>query len=51
MNENDFFEGVRCALIDKNCKPNWSFNKLEEVPSDEIIRYFEKLPDKLELFV
>ena len=49
MQGSDFFEGVRCTLIDKNDKPNWSFESVEEVPNAEVQRYFEKLPDGLEL--
>ena len=49
MEGNDFFEGVRCALIDKKDKPQWSYQKASDVPQSEVDKYFEHLGDK-ELF-
>jgi enoyl-CoA hydratase len=41
---HDFYEGVRAALIDKDRRPRWRPDRLEEV-SDEIIeRHFAPLP-------
>jgi len=40
MSGNDFFEGVRAMLIDKDKKPIWKPSKLSEVPDEEINKYF-----------
>ncbi len=45
----EFFEGTRCTLVDRNDKPNWMYSTLKDVPRDEIVKHFEKLPDHLEL--
>jgi 3-hydroxyisobutyryl-CoA hydrolase len=49
MEGDDFFEGVRTVLIDKNDKPKWKYNSPLDVPQAEIDRYFSKLPDEKEL--
>lgn len=49
MNDNDFFEGVRCTLIDKKDKPKWKYNSTFEVPEEEINRYFSPLTPEKEL--
>lgn len=48
MEGNDFFEGVRAILIDKDNAPVWAPNTLAEVSDAEIDRYFASL-DALEL--
>jgi enoyl-CoA hydratase/carnithine racemase len=42
--ENDFIEGVRALLIDKDQKPSWKPERIEEVKLDSIERYFELAP-------
>lgn len=49
MEHEDFFEGVRCALVDKKSKPIWSHKSPFDIKDDEIEKYFEKLPEDLEL--
>jgi len=48
MEGTDFFEGVRCTLVDKNDKPKWQYASLEDVPQSEVDYYFERLPSKQE---
>ena len=43
---DDFFEGIRAALIDKDRAPTWHPPALEQVCVDT---YFEPLPDEVEL--
>ena len=45
----EFYEGVRCTLVDRNDKPKWMYPTLKDVPRDEVLKYFEKLPAHLEL--
>jgi len=45
----DFFEGIRCVLVDKDDKPKWVHPTLKDVPRDEVLKYLEKLPPHLEL--
>jgi enoyl-CoA hydratase len=40
---NDFYEGVRAAIIDKDGAPRWRPSRLEEVTEAEVARYFEPL--------
>ncbi len=43
---DDFFEGVRAAVIDKTGDPKWSPSTLVEVSSDMVTDCFESLGDK-----
>ena len=49
MNDHDFFEGVRCTLVDKKDKPKWKYNNPFEMDDEEVKKYFSKLPNELEL--
>lgn len=49
MEANDFFEGVRCTLIDKNDTPKFQHASVRDVKQSEINKYFETLPKELEL--
>ncbi|MGE0055429.1 MAG: enoyl-CoA hydratase/isomerase family protein [Hyphomicrobium sp.] len=40
---NDFAEGVRAALIDKDNKPRWQPGKIDDVDPAEVARYFAPL--------
>ena len=41
MSDHDFYEGVRALIIDKDNKPLWKPENIEEI-SDEIIDEFFK---------
>ncbi|MDH3581516.1 MAG: enoyl-CoA hydratase/isomerase family protein [Hyphomicrobiales bacterium] len=41
----EFFEGIRAAIIDKDQKPNWSPATLEQVTDEMIEAFFAPLPD------
>ena len=41
---NDFPEGVRALLVDKDHKPDWKPNLLVDVSSAEVAGYFEAVP-------
>lgn len=32
MEGKDFFEGVRCTLVDKGAKPKWTHGSTKDVP-------------------
>lgn len=38
---NDFTEGVRAVLIDRDQKPNWQWKRIEDVPFDIIEQHFQ----------
>ena len=42
--ENDFSEGVRALLVDKDHKPDWKPNLLVDVSDDDVEKYFEVVP-------
>lgn len=44
---NDFFEGIRAVLVDKDQKPNWSPATLKEVTNSAIKKYFAPLEKEL----
>jgi enoyl-CoA hydratase len=41
---NDFPEGVRALLVDKDHKPKWYPNSLEDVSVTDVAEYFESVP-------
>eukprot|EP01017_Pseudomicrothorax_dubius_P020250 TRINITY_DN22154_c0_g1_i1.p1 TRINITY_DN22154_c0_g1~~TRINITY_DN22154_c0_g1_i1.p1 ORF type:complete len:384 (+),score=120.09 TRINITY_DN22154_c0_g1_i1:120-1271(+) len=49
MAGRDFFEGVRCTLIDKKDKPNWTYKSIDQISEQEINRQFEPLDPSKEL--
>ena len=42
MTGEEFFEGVRALLIDKDQSPKWGHSHVKEVTQAEINRYFER---------
>ena len=40
LRKDDFMEGIRAAIIDKDRRPCWHPERLEEVTSQEVERYF-----------
>ncbi|OEH53310.1 3-hydroxyisobutyryl-CoA hydrolase [Oceanobacillus sp. E9] len=40
LKSNDFYEGVRSIVIDKDKKPNYQYKKLDDVKSDLVDSYF-----------
>lgn len=42
---NDFFEGVRAVLVDKDHAPKWSPSLISEVDSSDLASYFEEPAD------
>ncbi|HRK24882.1 MAG TPA: enoyl-CoA hydratase/isomerase family protein [Beijerinckiaceae bacterium] len=43
----DFYEGVRAAILDKDQAPRWQPDRLEAIDPAAIQRYFAPLPDDL----
>jgi enoyl-CoA hydratase len=46
MAGNEFFEGVRCVLVDKNDTPKWTHKNISEITDSEINSYFQPMQDK-----
>jgi enoyl-CoA hydratase len=44
---HDFYEGIRCALIDKGRKPHWRPDNLEAVSQDNVSAFFAFLEEEL----
>lgn len=44
LSHKNFYEGVRCALIDKHETPKWSPSLLEDVTESLVIKAFEVAP-------
>jgi len=42
LEKEDFYEGVRSVLIDKDKNPKWQFRELSEVPNELVNWYFTK---------
>lgn len=47
MKGNDFVEGIRALLVDKDNKPVWKPNHIDHVSDDVVKEYFNKLPHEL----
>jgi len=43
--EHDFIEGIRAAIVDKDRKPVWRPDKLEDVTPDIVERHFRSIGD------
>jgi len=51
MDNNDFYEGIRAMLVDRDNTPVWKPSTLEEVAEQIVDSYFEKLPQDRELLL
>ncbi len=49
MENADFFEGVRCKLVDTKDKPKWQYKSIEEITDSEVDSYFKELAPEKEL--
>ena len=49
MKGSEFYEGIRCVLVDKNAKPKWKYSNVKDVPEEEVQTYFKTLPAEEEL--
>ena len=47
--DNDFSEGVRALLVEKDNSPKWKPSTLEEVDDATVSSYFEPIDNELEL--
>lgn len=47
IQSNDFFEGIRAAIIDKDQKPHWQPSKLADVTAQEVEKYFTPLTQEI----
>ena len=47
MDNHDFYEGVRAALIDKDRTPKWQPDKLENVTEEIVDSYFQPVDNEL----
>ncbi|CAH3015110.1 unnamed protein product [Porites evermanni] len=46
MEDNDFYEGIRAVLIDKDNSPKWNPSTLNGVTQEKVEHYFETLGDR-----
>ena len=46
MAEHDFIEGIRAAVVDKDRKPVWRPDKLEDVTEAVVDRHFETIGER-----
>lgn len=47
--DRDFYEGVRALLVDKDNRPKWVPDRLEDVTEAKVDHYFSRLPEDEEL--
>ena len=47
MRGDEFFEGVRAMLVDKDKNPRWQPDALDKVSETAVLRHFEPLPGRL----
>lgn len=43
--DSDFYEGVRALLITKDKHPKWNPPSIEDVPVEQVLSFFEPLPN------
>lgn len=51
MQNNDFREGIRALLVDKDNKPSWNPTRLDQISDEVVESYFQNLGEhELNLF-
>lgn len=45
----EFYEGIRCVLVDKGSKPTWDYQSVLDVPEQAVQKYFAPLPENKQL--
>lgn len=43
MRHEDFFEGVRSVVVDKDQNPNYKYKQVNDVSEDDVNRFFNLL--------
>ena len=46
MDGGEFFEGVRCLLVDRKDTPKWKYEFENAVPQEEVASYFAEFANK-----
>lgn len=46
MSHPEFFEGVRCLLVDRNDKPKWAWAKPADIKPADVEKFFRPFADK-----
>jgi hypothetical protein len=49
MDEPEFYEGVRCMLVDKGATPSWMYKHVLDIEDSVIDSYFENEGVELKL--
>ncbi|WP_319568836.1 enoyl-CoA hydratase/isomerase family protein [Cohaesibacter marisflavi] len=50
LNDNDFYEGVRATIVDKDGAPKWEPASFDDVSEEKVLSYFLPLDPDRELF-
>ena len=45
LRRNDFYEGIRAAIIDKDQSPAWDPASIRDVPDELVERHFEAVTE------
>lgn len=46
MSHTEFFEGVRCLLVDRNDKPKWTWATTADIKASDVDSFFKPFADK-----
>ena len=46
MSHSEFFEGVRCLLVDRNDKPKWAWTNSADIKASDVEQFFKPFADK-----
>ncbi len=46
MNHSEFFEGVRCLLVDRNDKPKWAWTSPADIKPSDVEGFFRPFADQ-----